>query len=99
VALLSEDWRKVRFSYICAVLVRAILIRRRRSLSLRRGKDEGGQQGQEEEQSNVLHDCESYRGEVVERAAMEFARYRYVLGEDLVPGRDLDCIHDMNIVL
>jgi hypothetical protein len=30
---------------------------------------------------------------------MEFARYRYVLGEDLVPGRELDCIHDMNIVL
>jgi hypothetical protein len=30
---------------------------------------------------------------------MKLARYRYVLGEDLVPGGDLDCIHDMEIVL
>jgi hypothetical protein len=45
VVLLSEDWRKVGFSYISAVLVRAILIRGRRSLSLGRGKGEGGQQG------------------------------------------------------
>jgi hypothetical protein len=99
VVLLSEDWRNLGFSYICAVLVRAILIRRRCSLSLGRGKGEGGQQCQEEEQRDVLHGCESYRGEAVQRGAMKLARYRYVLGEDLVPGGDLDCIHDMEIVL
>jgi hypothetical protein len=86
-------------SYICAVEVRTVIVRRRRSLSLGRGKDDGGQQGQEEEQIDVLHDCKSDRGEVVQNLAMDSARHGYVSEEELVPGKDLDSICDIDIVL